>query len=148
MNFNTWGMVTALSPFAFKNVSTDESGGASSLALAYELGSPINTSTHQHVSTSTQQHINTPSYIYSFTYTLPHIYSFTNSHIDTLSHPFTSSHTPSHILSYTHFSTFHHTIRSDVISHWRFVNHTVSLANPHRSLSIRHMHFHPVSCRR
>ena len=41
VNFNTWGMVTALSPFAFKNVSTDESGGASSLALAYELGAML-----------------------------------------------------------------------------------------------------------
>ena len=37
VNMNTWGIVTALSPFAFKNVSMDGQG-SSSLGLAYEFG--------------------------------------------------------------------------------------------------------------
>jgi hypothetical protein len=41
VNFNTWGMITALSPFAFSNASFDVSGGAASLALAYELGACV-----------------------------------------------------------------------------------------------------------
>lgn len=36
VNMNTWGIVTALAPFAFKNVSADS--GAILLARAYELG--------------------------------------------------------------------------------------------------------------
>jgi hypothetical protein len=36
VNMNTWGIVTAVAPFAFKNVSTDS--GAALLGRAYELG--------------------------------------------------------------------------------------------------------------
>ena len=37
VNFNTWGMVTAVSPFAFQNVSVSGEG-SNSLGLAYEIG--------------------------------------------------------------------------------------------------------------
>ena len=37
VNFNTWGMVTAVSPFAFQNVSVPGEG-SNSLGLAYEIG--------------------------------------------------------------------------------------------------------------
>ena len=36
VNMNTWGILTAVSPFAFRNVSTDS--GARTLGVAYELG--------------------------------------------------------------------------------------------------------------
>jgi len=37
VDFNTWGLLSAVTPFAFANVTSD--GGAKFLAVAYELGS-------------------------------------------------------------------------------------------------------------
>jgi len=41
VNFNTWGMVTALSPFAFKNVTKNQESASIYLSLAYQLSSVL-----------------------------------------------------------------------------------------------------------
>lgn len=39
VNFNTWGMVSALAPFAFKNVTKNQESASVYLSLAYQLSS-------------------------------------------------------------------------------------------------------------
>jgi hypothetical protein len=87
VNFNTWGMVTALSPFAFKNVTKNQESASVFLSLAYQLSSVllvfgeyiyiyiyIYTYIHMCICSHVCVHIymNCPSYLYKYI----HLYIF------------------------------------------------------------------------